>query len=841
MKPRLHYLLFGLLLGLLPACHQHAGKDRNNHTDTNTVIRINLLGYPEQGIKVAVWGSKKESIPKTFSLISVQDQKTVFTHTTGNNFGAYGPFTHSLRLDFSTFTTPGNYYLKTKQGGKITISPEFQIADSVYKGSADFCLQYLRQQRSGFNPYLRDSCHTEDGFTVYGSMPKGTFVDVSGGWHDASDYLQYVTTSATADYYLLAAWRDFPQVFMDSCQANGLPGKNGVKDVLDEARWGLDWLLKMNPKPEWFFNQIADDRDHAGFRLPNLDSVDYGHGLERPVYFLTGKPQGLGKYKNHTTGAASTAGKFAACFALGADLYKNIDPAFAQKLKMHAFNAYKYGLAKPGYTQTACNVSPYYYTEMDWHDDMELGAALLAQLTGNNKFLQQAMQNAQADPYKKWMGKDTMTHYQWYPFYNAGHYELSKVAKGSEKRALMNYYKKGIDAVWQKAKENAFYRGVPFIWCSNNLTAAFAIQCYLYRTTTGDTTYQRLEQASIDWLLGCNPWGTTMIVGLPEDGDHPSDPHSAFWHLKQYQVDGGLVDGPVYGNIYGGLIGVHLSKPDAYAPFQSKLAVYHDDYADYSTNEPTTDGTATVLYLLAAQDAQARYGPIYSHGGIIRGDTAKKEIALVFTGHKYADGGNFIAHFLRQSHLKASFFLTGYFYKHYPELIRKLKKGGNYLGSHSYRHLLYCSWENRDSLLISKAAFIKDLDSAYALMKKFGISRKNAPYFLPPYEWYNDSIAAWTKNIDLQLVNFTPGTYSNADYTYPQMKERYLSSDTIFSRILHYEKQDQHGLNGFILLSHIGTDSRRTDKFYKMLPTLTNTLKQLGYEFVTIDKLLGSD
>ena len=154
----------------------------------------------------------------------------------------------------------------------------------------------MRQQRSGYNPFLKDSCHTKDGYTVYGPMPDGTYVDVSGGWHDATDYLQYVATSANATYHLLAAYRDFPDAFSDKYQDNGLEGNNGIADVLDEASWGLQWLSKMHPKEDWMFNQLADDRDHIGFRLPTNDPADYGYGKGngRPVYFVSGQVQGLG-------------------------------------------------------------------------------------------------------------------------------------------------------------------------------------------------------------------------------------------------------------------------------------------------------------------------------------------------------------------------------------------------------------------------------------------------------------------------------------------------------------------------------------------------------------------
>lgn len=109
---------------------------------------------------------------------------------------------------------------------------------------------------------------------------------------------------------------------------------------------------------------------------------------------------------------------------------------------------------------------------------------------------------------------------------------------------------------------------------------------------------------------------------------------------------------------------------------------------------------------------------------------------------------------------------------------------------------------------------------------------------MPPYEWHNDSIATWTRDLGLQLVNFTPGMRSNADYTYPEMGEKYVSSETIYQSIINYEQSNANGMNGFILLVHIGTDPRRKDKFYYYLPKLIREFKGRGYSFVRINKLL---
>jgi peptidoglycan/xylan/chitin deacetylase (PgdA/CDA1 family) len=212
-------------------------------------------------------------------------------------------------------------------------------------------------------------------------------------------------------------------------------------------------------------------------------------------------------------------------------------------------------------------------------------------------------------------------------------------------------------------------------------------------------------------------------------------------------------------------------------------------------------------------------------------------MALVFTGDEFADGGKAIADALQQSGVKASFFLTGRFYRNkgFKRVLKRLQKDGHYLGAHSDDHLLYNDWTNRDSLLVTKEQFTQDLSKNYAELGKRGISKKDAAYFLPPYEWYNDTIAAWTKGLGLQLINFTPGTVSHADYTTPDAKN-YRSSEVIFNSITAYEKR--HGLNGFILLLHIGTDSKRKDKFYKQLPQLLLYLKQQQYQPVRIDELL---
>ena len=139
--------------------------------------------------------------------------------------------------------------------------------------------------------------------------------------------------------------------------------------------------------------------------------------------------------------------------------------------------------------------------------------------------------------------------------------------------------------------------------------------------------------------------------------------------------------------------------------------------------------------------------------------------------------------------------------------------------------------------MVSKKEFCDDLIKNYAAIQSFGIEKKKASYFLPPYEWYNDTIAAWTNDLNLTLVNYSPGTISHADYTTPDAPN-YRDSKTIFQSILDFEEKSSSGLNGFILLMHIGTDPKRTDKFYHQLPKLLTWLQQKNYHIKRLDDLL---
>lgn len=813
-------------------------------------VRINQLGYLPKATKVAVLMSDQPITVNNFQLVNAFTGKVAYTSNHVQAMGAMGNMKATFRLRFSDFTQPGTYYIKVGQSR----SEIFPINGQVYRGTSDFVLNYMRQQRCGWNPYIQDSCHQKDARIKYHPTKEGQHIDVRGGWHDAADLLQYTPTSANAIYQMLFAYQQNPTAFTDHYQANGMPGANGIPDIIDEAYWGLDWLDRMNPAKGELYNQIADDRDHVAMKLPNYDPADYGWGKnqDRPVYFVDGKPQQRGKFMNATMGAASTAGKFASDFALGSSVLKPFYPDFAEKIGNKAADAYQVGIDKPGNTQTVSVVSPYIYEEDNWVDDMELGAMELYRKTGDRQYLLQAIEYGRREPITPWMGADSARHYQWYPFMNMGHYQLAKHGTDSRMRnEFVRNLRTGIDRVWQRAQGHPFLWGVPGIWCSNNLTVAMLTQCILYRQLTNDRTYEEMEGALRDWLLGCNPWGTSMIVELPMGGVYPTQPHSGYVYLNKGNTTGGLVDGPVYASIFKGLRGVNLtngmraSEAHNYELFQPGDVVYHDNMSDYSSNEPTMDGTASLTFPLSVYEMEGRVqtgvtnnANVYEPAGaIIKGNPTKKRICLVFTADDKADGANTIISTLKKDKVKGGFFFTGKFYEMYPDIVRQLVADGHYVGSHSYGHLLYAPWEKRDSMLVSKQQFVDDILKSYNTMASFGISKEKAPYFIPPYEYYNSKVNGWAHEMGLQIINFTPGTGTNADYTTPDMGERYKSSAQLYKRLLDFERQ--HTLNGHFLMIHFGTHPSRTDKFYTLLPKIIKTLQHRGYTFVSVEEMLG--
>jgi peptidoglycan/xylan/chitin deacetylase (PgdA/CDA1 family) len=246
---------------------------------------------------------------------------------------------------------------------------------------------------------------------------------------------------------------------------------------------------------------------------------------------------------------------------------------------------------------------------------------------------------------------------------------------------------------------------------------------------------------------------------------------------------------------------------------------------------------STALLLGVDSVSAAETGCQFHEGGIVRGPQTDKKIALEFSADQFVEGGPAILEELASHHAKASFFLTGRCLGRAENktLIHRMIKDGHYVGPHSNCHPLLCPWTGKKRSLVTKEFFMDDLKQNLTALEQAGVQRDQIKYFLPPYEWYNEEVVDWTREAGLRLINHTGGTRSAADYT-EERAHNFVPSRTIFESIVQEEKR--HGLNGYLLLLHLGAGPARKDKMHRHIGELLDVLEQRGYQFVRVDELL---
>lgn len=528
-------------------------------------VRVNQVGYLPDDPKIAVLSSERPLAGR----FTVGE----FAADIGADAGAWGPFAHNYRLDFSAVRKPGRYAVAF---GDVR-SPEFVIGADAYAAVPAKLLEFMRLQRCGDNPVTGLKCHQQDGIDVL----TGARVDLTGGWHDAADRLKHmITTSYCVAALLLAG-------------------------AQDEGQYGARLLPKLHPQPDTIYVQIGDDRDHLPpERLWHDDESDYGWGPGGPraAWPATGRPEGP-KYKNQSSGVANLAGRTAAALVLAGDVEK-------------AKSLYRLAQAKPGCAMSVPVRAPHYYGESTFYDDLEWAATELFIATREPQYLKEAVAYAaQAASEPQWLGQTEQPatravgsgpaasqparhgHYEFFPYVNLAHWRLYPHVDKEMQARLAGYYRGSLERARALAEQNPYRLGTPLVWCSTNDVTALATQAVLYEQMTGDPEFRGLAAEARDWIFGRNPWGVSFVIGVPAGGDAASRPHHLFYRVKGYLPAGGLVDGPVAKDINAGLKFADFG-PDRLARFQSDVGVYHDVYEDFSTNEPIIDGTVSLLLLL---------------------------------------------------------------------------------------------------------------------------------------------------------------------------------------------------------------------------------------------------
>lgn len=752
---------------------------------SQTAIRFNRLGFEPRESKMIVVASKNPSFrPEKINLVNLVSGTSVPVKLSSltKDYGRFGPFVHSYRLDISANRIPGKYQLVVNDSIK---SDTILIAHDVYHGIADFALGFLREQRCGNEPASFDSAHQTNDFIIgRNNMP----LNLSGGWHNVANDQQEMETAAIISGYMLAAYRDFPFVFNDNYDTYGRPARNGRADVLDEGKWGLDWLLKMHPSKDLLFTRVGNNVNPL---IPPATSLK---SEGRPAILLADSSSNAASVVEATT-LLSTV------FANGFSAFNDNDPLYASRLKERAFNTYewasryswKLGSEDPAYT------------------GMASASAALGTINPDNKYRAAFTNYSNKIP-------GTVSSARGIKFLFAG-----DNPNCSGKKALLLKWKK-------LSEQNAFHYGDGFLSNSNYQLVTMAIEALHYRQECNDSSYQEMEQATLDWLLGNNPWGVVMLTNLAAKASASEVYPPASNHLST----GGLVNGPVSETIYKQSQGASLLEKDELESWQSSLAVYHNDEADYATNMPMEESTAAMIYLLASREnaslGHAPNGMQMQDGAIVRGDSSTKKIALVFIGMPPGKGAKGIAQVLSREKIRSSFFLPSQFLKQNGAIARQLKAGRHYIGAAGSQDW----WNDPNMVNITQAAFENSMQENRQLLKAIGV---DPVIRLSPNKKLN-----YLYNCDgdgkTWLINPTKGTMSLTTNMLPG-EQGYVNSDSIFQDIMAKARQMPYGLNGYFLVIPTDAPAERTDKFYMLLPLLLQDLKNEGYRFVGVDEMLG--
>ncbi len=539
-------------------------------------IHLNQIGFLPNEPKRAVVPATGAILGGSFVIIDDAVVPAVRYRGTLTEYAKpqYGHFARHFFADFDGFARPGRYRLRLSDGH---LSAPFSIGADIYAQLTPLVLHYFDVQRCGHQgSEHRGPCHTDDGIAV-GGPRSGQRIDVSGGWHDAGDYLKFVETTSYAAALMLFAYERHPAHFHKH-----FPAPPGILPLpLRSARIGLDWLLKMHPSPNEFYYQVGDAADHDSWRLPEDDTpAKDADWKPRPAQFGVG---------------ANLAGRTAAALAAASRLFKPYDPAYAARCLASARTAFVLGQKNPKIVTT---LPADFYPETTWHDDMEWGAVSLYNATGERQYLDHALRFAR-------LAGPAETYSSVYDVHALAHSALYPHAPAPMQAQLLAWLKSDADGVRRHAAANPYGLGTPYVWGTAEAAVGAAMTCLAYARLSGDKQYAGTARRQRDFVLGCNPFGLSCLVGAGTR--YPLFPHHQIANLKNIELTGAIVGGPAdlktYQSQHISLRQAEFStqspSPPPAAALTNEVSVYHDVVQDYVTNEPTNDYTAKFLLLAA--------------------------------------------------------------------------------------------------------------------------------------------------------------------------------------------------------------------------------------------------
>lgn len=516
-------------------------------------IMTNQVGYTPDAVKKAVF--RNVGSASSFSVVNADTKKTVYTGDLYGETENKSAGETDWLGDFSAVTEPGTYYITC---GTLEKSFEFEISDNVYKELLDDSVKMLYLQRCGCevvdSEFGHPACHTTLA-KVYGTNDT---IDVSGGWHDAGDYGRYIVPAAKTVADLLFAYEAAPELYGDDL---GIPESgNGIPDILDETRYELEWMLKMQAESGGVYHKVSCD-NFPGYIMPQNETKQL---IVTPI---------------STTATAD----FCASMALAYEFYYDIDKKFAETCLDAAENAWAFLEKNPDFIFiNPADIVTGAYNDTRDVDERYWAAAQMYRATKDQVYLDYLSSTT------------AKTGLDWSTVGDYGNIALLTM-DGIDKTSTI--YTNALAAVKKQADQFASVSeanpyGVSlktFNWGSNMTVANAGIILGLYYDITGDESYNTAALANLHYLLGTNPNAVCYMTGYGTVS--PQNPH----HRPSMAV-GKAMKGMLVGGVNSNL---EDSAAKAYLADAPSAKCYVDHSESYSTNEITIYWNSPLTYLLS--------------------------------------------------------------------------------------------------------------------------------------------------------------------------------------------------------------------------------------------------
>jgi endoglucanase len=541
-----------------------------------TSIKVDQVGYPLHGPKIAL-----VSVPaKTFEIKRFGDGRVVFQGKMGP--AQFDPDSGDTveAADFSELHQVGEYYIEVPGVGR---SWDFHVGDDVFEHTYYLAMRAFYGQRCGtavdlgkeFPGYSHAACHVHGEF--HPSSGATGERDNIGGWHDAGDYGRYMVNSGVTTGTLLWTWELFgakiQHIKLDIPETG-----NGTPDILNEARWNLQWMLKMQDSDGGAWQKQASEY-FPGFVAPDADT-------------LPSEVIGTGSAPYKSTCATAD---LAAVGAIAARVYRPFDAQFSARALDAARRAWEWTEKYPNVTfKNPPGVTTGEYGDANCADERLWAAAELWRTTGESKyhqfFLSQYaayLSHLDTPPESNWSDMSPMA-LESYAL--SQRKDVDRKAQAAIRERILAAARTFVAATRADPYRMSMKAG-DFRWGSNGFAAGYGVELLIANQIAPNPDFVDAARDNLHYLLGRNTFSLSWVTQVGENAVlHPHHRPSASTKLPW---PGLVVGGPNVGRQDA----VLSALPKDLQPAK----VYADEQASYASNEIAINWQAPLVFLLAGE------------------------------------------------------------------------------------------------------------------------------------------------------------------------------------------------------------------------------------------------